>query len=393
MSLSTPAPEALRSTRNGYDKANLERIRQRGDKLQIDHDYEGAEGVYRAAHAGYLYLLGPSNACTLSIVRSIAQVCYVQKRFKVAESLLLQTIAGVDDASRKESYEALCCLEELAANLQAQSRYADSEVVLVQLIGRIEKLSQDQPKEMFARCIQPVRFLAGAYRKQGEHAKSEELLIETMEKYQAHGLLKDQTFIDLLEQLRQQVDRRAPSERFESFLLENLAASQDTENEKEIIMVILTSLLKHNQKLNKVDALSLTIGNLVRLLDERICSGHWFTNTNIESGVCLARSYMQLGRYEESEKWFLIVQSRIDITSGVESSGALRNLLRTGDLFHSQGKWDEATSRFRQAKRRAETSEHDLINVVLRAQISLREVTQRIPLPDDKLLARMSIPY
>ena len=393
MSLSTPAPKSTHLTWNGHDKANLDRMRQRGDKLQIDHEYEGAEAIYRNVHAGYLYLLGPGNACTLSIVRSIAQVCYVQQRFKVAESLLLQTIAGVDDASREESYETLCCLEELAVNLQAQLRYADSEVILVQLIGRIEKLSQDQPEEMFARYIRPVRFLADTYDKQGKHTKSEELLIKTMEKYQAHGLLKDQTFIDLLEQLRQQVDRRAPSERFESFVFENLAASQDTDSEKEVIMVILTSLLKHYQKLNKVDALSLTTDNLGRLLDERICSGHWFTNMNIESGACLARSYMQLGRYEESEKWFLLVQSRIDITSGVESSGAFRNLLRTGDLFHSQGKWDEAASKFWQAMRRAETSEHDLNNVVLRARLSLREATQRIPLLDDKLLARMSIPY
>ena len=393
MSLATPASEGLCLTWNGHDKANLDRMIQRGNQLQIDHDYEGAEAVYRDAHAGYLHLLGAGNAYTLSTVCSIAQVCHVQKRFKVAESLLLQTIAGFDDASRKESYKTLCCLEDLAANLQAQSRYADSEAILIRLIGQIEKLSQDQPEEMFVRCIQPVRFLACAYHKQGDHAKSEELLIKTMEKYQAHGLLKDQTFIDLLEQLRQQMDKRAPSKRFESFLLENLAASQDTENEKQIIIVILTSLLKQYQKLNKLDALSLATGNLVRLLGERICSGHWSTDINIESGACLARSYMQLGRYQESEKWFFLVQSRIDVIFGVESSRALKNLLRTGDLFHSQGKWDEAASEFRQVMLRAAISENDLNNVVLRAQISLQEATQRIPLTEEKLLARISIPY
>ncbi|KAL9115024.1 MAG: hypothetical protein Q9187_007388 [Circinaria calcarea] len=151
-----------------------------GMDLENSGDYVRAEVTYRQCYTGYEHLLGPINQKTLQAIRCIDQICRKLEKPKKAEALLVKTITLCNDKFGQMHGKSLELMEIYAVNLQAQKRFADSEVVLSQVLERYETLYKSTPMEQFEKCKGPVLLLATAHLKQDAGALAVELLQDTL---------------------------------------------------------------------------------------------------------------------------------------------------------------------------------------------------------------------
>ncbi|KAL9117813.1 MAG: hypothetical protein Q9187_005644 [Circinaria calcarea] len=185
--LNAPSSESVQSlpkwiglTWQGHDKSALDSMLNKGRDLENRGEYGDAEEKYRQCYKGYDHLLGPTNQKTLQAIRYIDQMCRKLEKAEEAEALLVKTITLCKDKFGQMHGKSLEFMEIYAVNLQAQKRFADSEVVLSQVLEGYETLYKSTPIEQFEKCKGPVLLLATAHLKQDAAALAVELLEDTL---------------------------------------------------------------------------------------------------------------------------------------------------------------------------------------------------------------------
>lgn len=175
-------PKWIGLTWQGHDKSSLDLMLSDGRDLENSGNYGRAEESYRQCYTGYEHLLGPTNHKTLHAISCIDQICRKLEKPREAEALLVKTIPLCNDKFGQTHCKTLQFMEIYAVNLQAQKRFADSEVVLSQVLEAYEWLYKSKPTEQFEKCKGLVLLLANAHLKQHAGAAAMELLEDSLTK-------------------------------------------------------------------------------------------------------------------------------------------------------------------------------------------------------------------
>ena len=107
----------------------------------------------------------------LLVIANLANVYFYQRRFELAEPLLLEVAAAGGPFGSAGNDGAFIARNNLASLYVAQGRYADAEPILVRSRDEREARGRDLPETIMA-----VNNLADLYRRQGRFADAEPLL-------------------------------------------------------------------------------------------------------------------------------------------------------------------------------------------------------------------------
>lgn len=130
---------ALLKAYNGIGAVNL--------KL---NDYPGAEIAYREALSTAAKLFGSGNIELAKPLRTLAMVCYQEKKYIDAASHLKGALALIEKKDGVEDPEAVAIREKLADTYERSGNYKESEALLKQALEMREKKGDKGSPQLLA---------------------------------------------------------------------------------------------------------------------------------------------------------------------------------------------------------------------------------------------------
>ena len=324
--------------------------------------YEEAEDLYRKAHAGYEYLLGPKEQ-TWEAVKSIAQVCNLQGKPRKVEALLLETARQMSERYGEADYRTLESYEAFAKNLLLQGHFLDGELMLGRILDAygFETIAQLGTKQELDKCRRTILLYVDAYLavndldsdmvvelyEKDRMTKAAEMLFQLLNIYEALQLPEDPNLLELKSKLLMLYTRRPHLEldqRSIAFLMHELEKMKTLSVPVLLQMTgvasqILQRLQTHFQEKHNLEELSRLLENqesLIQLVIKElaVAAPVWATY-NLED--CTDRSNHLLERHDGSHTYYEGAQEEISVRGKLLDDCCARNFWSISN-FATHGK-------------------------------------------------------
>ena len=324
--------------------------------------YEEAEDLYRKAHAGYEYLLGPKEQ-TWEAAKSIAQVCNLQGEPGKVEALLLETARQMSERYGEADYRTIESYEAYAKNLLLQDNFLDGELMLGRILDAygFETITQLGTKQELDRCRRTILLyvdaclavknldgdMVGEPYEKDSMTKAAEMLFQLLNIYEALQLPEDPDLLEIQSKLRMLYTRLPYLEldqRSIAFLMHELEKMKALSVPVFLQMAgvasqILQRLQAHFQERHNLEELSHFLENqksLIQLVIKELAVGApvWATY-NLED--CTDRSNYLLERHDGSHKYYQVAQEEISVREKLLDECEARNFWSISS-FATRGK-------------------------------------------------------
>ena len=387
-----PVYPKLLEKRSG--KIAVDRLIYAGLTLFDEKRYEEAEQWFRNAHKECGRILGPASYASLDALYRISWACCAQHKPMAAERLLVKAAQNLENAFGPNERRTLETLQSLAENLQAQSRYRESEVYLHRAINGYIENDLYPPLQGHQRRLRSYYLLANACIEQSKLDEAEAILMIASQELP----WKMQDLLGLLTKI---VQRRRPSpwqprifqpleDHTLKFLKDLLDSSTESAPYIRSLMDVLSSFQYHyhilgasyhcSDQTHLDTRLEHFVNDIEPLLRRRYLAMPSLDCSTfiIRFLTTLAVSLSQLEKYELANEWFLYLQQAVRSTYGKES-WLISNLIMAVLLYQRNQQWAEADTMVNEALRVHDQLSCSLCPLSSKANSLLHSIIWRSP--------------
>ncbi|KAM0797682.1 hypothetical protein BDR22DRAFT_824121 [Usnea florida] len=312
--------------------------------------------MFWEAMDGLESLVGATHHSTVEVLSSFVDFCTKAGFFEEAKDRMQKSLADHQAQFGDLHPQTLMSMVRLGFFYLARKQFGNCELILGRTKVGLEDLFRDDPEELFIRTVDVGASLADMYEAQGDFEKSEHEHLSMIRKaealqgpYEAEVLRLKHALVHRYTKRPQEnvspIENGIPLLKIERLLLECIDAYEHIPSHYYININLCSFELLRKQYHTmgedlKLKNLIVRIVHSIKIV-ERTREGYGGDDRTwlFELQQGLARSYIKAGGFEPAEWRYLRLQPELESYHGVNSKGALANLIDTALIYLDRDDW------------------------------------------------------